>query len=573
MEKDFEFWKTNYFADESKYNLFGSDGKLWRVCCVTCWDRSSVSLVFYTGDARASDTGTLVSVAYQVAASPHPRHVHALRQLKVVVVYSVERDHIQLNRVISHKVKSVGMEHPANAASPFSSWLVPLATESDTIFLDSLPPPYPLVFVLPDCSVVVLVSGDGWYSRIQGADRSDLRRREPSIRPAGGTLRVLPEFQPRLCPVFDPRIVVENGRHFSQDKTLYLVSTGDIVLEVARIREPPPPLSRREVRVLLCVGSLSGCFLGGSIVGRETAETRTDVAPPGTAACRVATQTSSQPPPGERNARSTSGESAAARLEGNSGRGGTWSSARDLAVAERLGATVRRCRRRVQMAIWEASVERHRGETKAGEQQHSDKIIDDCFLASRVRFRRSYKDISGSGTTHLLPRRTGFDSRQGRSRLGHVGIVTDHTAGRLVFWGISRFPCPFIPARLHTDLPSPSSPLKTSILNLFTHSLRSCWDIVFKPFRNTSSSAASAGIEPAMYIRDCEARMLIVWPKVPASRREPPRMRCFIEGHARIVVICTMNETTLISLVLLVAKLWCRNGSQRRLRLILHVSD
>ncbi|KAJ8869377.1 hypothetical protein PR048_030953 [Dryococelus australis] len=46
----------------------------------------------------------------------------------------------------------------------------------------------------------------------------------------------------------------------------------------------------------------------------------------------------------------------------------------------------------------------------------------------------------------------------------HVGIVPDDATGRRVFSGISRFPCPCIPAPLHTNLTSPSSALKTSML-------------------------------------------------------------------------------------------------------------
>ncbi|KAJ8869841.1 hypothetical protein PR048_028850 [Dryococelus australis] len=45
---------------------------------------------------------------------------------------------------------------------------------------------------------------------------------------------------------------------------------------------------------------------------------------------------------------------------------------------------------------------------------------------------------------------TGFNSRPVHSGLSQVEIVTDDTAGRRVFSGFSRFPCPFIPALLHT---------------------------------------------------------------------------------------------------------------------------
>ncbi|KAJ8887443.1 hypothetical protein PR048_013658 [Dryococelus australis] len=46
----------------------------------------------------------------------------------------------------------------------------------------------------------------------------------------------------------------------------------------------------------------------------------------------------------------------------------------------------------------------------------------------------------------------------------YVGIVPDDGTGRRVFSGISRFPCPFIPALLHTHLASLLSTLKTSML-------------------------------------------------------------------------------------------------------------
>ncbi|KAJ8874602.1 hypothetical protein PR048_025468 [Dryococelus australis] len=57
-------------------------------------------------------------------------------------------------------------------------------------------------------------------------------------------------------------------------------------------------------------------------------------------------------------------------------------------------------------------------------------------------------------TTHLPHRRTGFDSRRGHSRIFACGNCADDAAGRRVFSRISRFPCPFIPALLHTHLTS-----------------------------------------------------------------------------------------------------------------------
>ncbi|KAJ8895579.1 hypothetical protein PR048_000915 [Dryococelus australis] len=46
----------------------------------------------------------------------------------------------------------------------------------------------------------------------------------------------------------------------------------------------------------------------------------------------------------------------------------------------------------------------------------------------------------------------------------HVGIVANDAAVMWVFSGISRFPCLFIPAKLHARLTSPTSTLKTSVL-------------------------------------------------------------------------------------------------------------
>ncbi|KAJ8880845.1 hypothetical protein PR048_017317 [Dryococelus australis] len=49
----------------------------------------------------------------------------------------------------------------------------------------------------------------------------------------------------------------------------------------------------------------------------------------------------------------------------------------------------------------------------------------------------------------------------------HAGSVPDGASGRWVFSGISRFLCPCILALLHTDLASPSSALKTSIIPVY----------------------------------------------------------------------------------------------------------
>ncbi|KAJ8897903.1 hypothetical protein PR048_003260 [Dryococelus australis] len=65
--------------------------------------------------------------------------------------------------------------------------------------------------------------------------------------------------------------------------------------------------------------------------------------------------------------------------------------------------------------------------------------------------------------TGLPPRRTELNLRRVTSGFSHVGIVPNDAAGRRVFWGITRFSRPSIPALLHT-FKSPSSALKTSLL-------------------------------------------------------------------------------------------------------------
>ncbi|KAJ8878041.1 hypothetical protein PR048_022504 [Dryococelus australis] len=86
--------------------------------------------------------------------------------------------------------------------------------------------------------------------------------------------------------------------------------------------------------------------------------------------------------------------------------------------------------------------------------------------ASSLRCGRFWVLILGKAwTTRLPPRRTGLDSQPGHSPgFSHVGILPDDAAGRRVFSEISRFPNPFISALPHSNLDSPSSPLKTSIL-------------------------------------------------------------------------------------------------------------
>ncbi|KAJ8874231.1 hypothetical protein PR048_025073 [Dryococelus australis] len=83
-----------------------------------------------------------------------------------------------------------------------------------------------------------------------------------------------------------------------------------------------------------------------------------------------------------------------------------------------------------------------------------------CFL-----FQCGYRGPRwGSGqTTRLPPRRTGFDSLRGRSIILACGIVPDDTAGRQVFWEISRFLCTCIPALLHYSTRFTLSALDTSI--------------------------------------------------------------------------------------------------------------
>ncbi|KAJ8866502.1 hypothetical protein PR048_032345 [Dryococelus australis] len=63
--------------------------------------------------------------------------------------------------------------------------------------------------------------------------------------------------------------------------------------------------------------------------------------------------------------------------------------------------------------------------------------------------------------THIPPKGIGFDSRRDVTPgFSHVGIASDDAVGRRVFSGMSRLPCPFIPALLQ----SPTSALKTSTL-------------------------------------------------------------------------------------------------------------
>ncbi|KAJ8881692.1 hypothetical protein PR048_018178 [Dryococelus australis] len=58
----------------------------------------------------------------------------------------------------------------------------------------------------------------------------------------------------------------------------------------------------------------------------------------------------------------------------------------------------------------------------------------------------------------------GYISGRLTPKFSHVGITLDDAAGRRVFSGISRFPRSCIPAMLHARLASPSSALKTPIV-------------------------------------------------------------------------------------------------------------
>ncbi|KAJ8875130.1 hypothetical protein PR048_023023 [Dryococelus australis] len=82
-----------------------------------------------------------------------------------------------------------------------------------------------------------------------------------------------------------------------------------------------------------------------------------------------------------------------------------------------------------------------------------------CENLSRHRTRRGLRWCTGYNT-RLPPRRTGFESRL----FSHLEIVPEDAAGRRVFSGMYRFPSPYILALLHTHFISPSSALKTSLI-------------------------------------------------------------------------------------------------------------
>ncbi|KAJ8866215.1 hypothetical protein PR048_032058 [Dryococelus australis] len=96
----------------------------------------------------------------------------------------------------------------------------------------------------------------------------------------------------------------------------------------------------------------------------------------------------------------------------------------------------------------------------------------------------------GGSAVRLLASRYGEpDLIPGRGQSGftQVGIVPDDAAGRRVFLGISRFPCPCIPALLLTHFVSPSSTLKTLLLRaaqMLSPILRHCGNYTATSTRN-----------------------------------------------------------------------------------------
>ncbi|KAJ8888584.1 hypothetical protein PR048_008076 [Dryococelus australis] len=72
-----------------------------------------------------------------------------------------------------------------------------------------------------------------------------------------------------------------------------------------------------------------------------------------------------------------------------------------------------------------------------------------------------WPDCSSPTTANRVRFPTGHPPPPGSS---HVGIAPGDVAGRRVFSGISRLPCPRIPSQLHARIASPSSALKTSML-------------------------------------------------------------------------------------------------------------
>ncbi|KAJ8869888.1 hypothetical protein PR048_028897 [Dryococelus australis] len=89
------------------------------------------------------------------------------------------------------------------------------------------------------------------------------------------------------------------------------------------------------------------------------------------------------------------------------------------------------------------------------------------LLAQRRVERKFYTRHVGTAVVRLLASQLGEPgSIPGWVAPGfsHVRTVPDDVAGRRVFSRISRFPYPLIPEMLHTQLASPSSALKTSII-------------------------------------------------------------------------------------------------------------
>ncbi|KAJ8877586.1 hypothetical protein PR048_022041 [Dryococelus australis] len=104
-------------------------------------------------------------------------------------------------------------------------------------------------------------------------------------------------------------------------------------------------------------------------------------------------------------------------------------------------------------------------------------ILAECtktkYLCRTPHTKIKLTGVRDTDIDRLQPRRTGFNAWPGHSGFSLVEIVPDDAAGRRVFWQISRFPSPCIPALLHSHLTSHSSAVKTSIDTTETlHDLR-----------------------------------------------------------------------------------------------------
>ncbi|KAJ8881458.1 hypothetical protein PR048_017939 [Dryococelus australis] len=144
----------------------------------------------------------------------------------------------------------------------------------------------------------------------------------------------------------------------------------------------------------------------------------------------------------------------------------------------------------------------------------------------------------------------------------HVGIVPDDAAGRWVFWGISRFPCPFIPALFHTHLLSPSSALKTSVrvrsfASAITHG-RGIQPLVVRALQGTKVPSEITAVAPSnctsnFMLDGCFADGCLV-PTMIAdsgvnSLRRPYRSLVFLTLDERVPtrVHPTLKQRTIIS--------------------------